>query len=152
MIMDRLLAEFFRLHFPRPPATPAQIAAFEAHVGWKLDADLCAFYLHSDGGTLFEAQPDASYRILSLAEIRRARVAIMGQDDDKYGAPSQYTLVDMQDTDYVILDTAQQARGAYPLFDAWHETYPVTKPIASSFAEFLGSAMRSDGFSYWLDG
>ncbi|NOK20549.1 SMI1/KNR4 family protein [Corallococcus carmarthensis] len=152
MSLDKLLAEFSRLHFPRPPATPEQIAAFEARVGWKLDADLRAFYQRSDGGTLFEEQPDASYRILSLEEIRRARVAIMGRDNDQYGAPSHYTLVDMQDTNYVILDVAQQAGGAYPLFDAWHETYPVAKPIASSFAEFLERAMRSDGFSYWLDG
>lgn len=152
MAMDSLLAEFSRLHFPRPPVTPEQIATFEARVGWKLDADLRAFYLHSDGGTLFEEQPDANYRILSLAEILRARVAIMGRDDDQYGAPSQYTLVDMLDTNYVILDVAQQAGGAYPLFDAWHETYPVAKRIASSFAEFLERAMRSDGFSYWLVG
>ncbi|NNB89927.1 SMI1/KNR4 family protein [Corallococcus exiguus] len=150
MSMDSLLKEFSRLHFPRPPATPADVAAFEARVGWKLDADLRAFYLHADGGTLFEEEPDASYRIVSLAEIRRARVAIMGRDTDEYGAPSQYTLVDMQDTNYVILDVAQHAGGSYPLFDAWHETYPVAKRIASSFAEFLERAMRSDGFSYWL--
>ncbi|RKH89665.1 SMI1/KNR4 family protein [Corallococcus sp. AB045] len=152
MSMKIQLAEFSRLHFPRPPATPEQITAFEARVGWKLDADLRAFYLHSDGGTLFEEEPDASYRILPLAEIRRARVAIMGRDDDPYGAPSQYTVVDMQDTNYVILDVAQQAGGSYLLFDAWHETYPVAKRIASSFAEFLERAMASDGFSYWLDG
>ncbi|RKH64036.1 SMI1/KNR4 family protein [Corallococcus interemptor] len=151
MSMERLLEEFSRSHFSRPPAMAEQIADFEARVGWKLDADLRAFYLHSNGGTLFELEPDASYRILPLAEIRRARLAIMGRDDDTHGAPSQYTLVDMQDTNYVVLDVSQQESGRYPLFDAWHETFPKTKRIASSFSEFLERAMRSDGFSYWLD-
>jgi cell wall assembly regulator SMI1 len=150
MSMDQLLAEFSLRHFPRPGATADQIAAFEAHVGWTLDSDLRAFYLHADGGTLFEREPDANYRILPLVEIRSARMAIMGRDDDAHGASSQYTLVDMQDTNYVVLDTVRREGNRYPLFDAWHETFPKTTRIASSFEEFLARAMASDGFSYWL--
>jgi cell wall assembly regulator SMI1 len=151
MPMDELLEEFCRLHFPRPPATPAQILAFEARAGWKLDDDLRAFYLRSNGGTLFKPQPNASYRLISLEEIERARTAIRGSDEDEDGSRFHFTLVDMQDTNYVVLDVAAREHGRYPLLDAFHETYPATKQIAHSFAEFLSRAMRSDGYAYWLE-
>ncbi|RKH41610.1 SMI1/KNR4 family protein [Corallococcus sicarius] len=152
MAVDRLLTEIARVHFPRPPATPAQLTAFEARVGWDMDPSLRAFYLHCDGCTLFEALPDAKYRILPLAEIRRARVAIRASDEDEDGAPSIFTLVDMQDTNFVVLDVAQRANGLYPLFDAFHETFPEMERIASSFEEFLEKALRSGNRSYWLSG
>ncbi|RKH14983.1 SMI1/KNR4 family protein [Corallococcus sp. CA047B] len=151
MSMDSLLAEISQLHFPRPPATPTQVAAFEARMGWMLDPDLRAFYLHSDGGSLFRPMPDANYCILSLEEIERARVAIRGRDEDSAGPASQYTLVDMQDTNYVVLDVAQRSEGRYPLFDAFHEIFPETKLIASSFEEFLKKALRSGNRSFWLN-
>ncbi|RKG77776.1 SMI1/KNR4 family protein [Corallococcus terminator] len=150
MAMDRLLEEVSRLHFPRPPATTEQLSAFEVRVGWKLDPDLRAFYLHCDGCTLFETLPDAKYRVLPLTEIQHARRAIRASDEEEDGAASQYTLVDMQDTNYVVLDVAQAANGHYPLFDAFHETYPETERIASSFEEFLERALRSGDRAYWL--
>ncbi|MFP2901017.1 SMI1/KNR4 family protein [Corallococcus sp. 4LFB] len=151
MAMDQLLAEVSRLHFPRPPATPAQITAFEVRVGWTLDPALRAFYLHCDGCTLFETLPDAKYRVLPLSEIQRARQAIRASDEDEDGAASHYTLVDMQDTNFVILDVAAPKGGCYPLLDAFHETYPEEAPrIAASFEEFLEKALRSGNRSFWL--
>ncbi|MCY1035075.1 SMI1/KNR4 family protein [Corallococcus sp. BB11-1] len=150
MSMRSMLAEVSRTHYPNAPATPAQLAAFEAHVGWELDKDLRAFYLHCDGGTLFETRNNANYRFLPLAEIRRARLAIRASDEDEDGAPSVYTLVDMQDSDFIVLDVAQRIAGSYPLFDAWHETFPVVERIASSFGEFLEKALRSGNRSFWL--
>ncbi|RKH48389.1 SMI1/KNR4 family protein [Corallococcus sicarius] len=152
MPMDPLLAEVSRLHFPNAPATPAQLVAFEVRVGWLLDEDLRAFYLHCDGCTLFAPRADALYRVLPLAEIRRARLAIRASDEDRDGAPSVFTLVDMQDSDYVVLDTAQREAGRYPLFDAFHETFPELECIAPSFAEFLEKALRSGNRAYWLSG
>ena len=134
---------------PNPAATLQQISAFEAKVGWQLDEDLRAFYLHCDGAALFDAPPDANYRILPLAQIRRARVAIFGRDEDEYGAPSLFAVVDMQDTNFVVLDVAGTP-GTYPLFDAFHETFPSVERIASSFEEFLTRALSSGGRSYWL--
>ncbi|MFP2895556.1 SMI1/KNR4 family protein [Corallococcus sp. 4LFB] len=151
MLMDQLLAEVSRLHFPNTPATPAQLAAFEARVGWDLDEDLRAFYLHCDGCTLFAPRADALYRVLPLAEIRRARLAIRASDEDRDGAPSVFTLVDMQDSDYVVMDSAQREAGRYPLFDAFHETFPEEmERIASRFAEFLERALRSGNRAFWL--
>lgn len=152
MSMTPLLAELSRLHYPGPPATPAQIAAFEARVGWKLDEDLRAFYLHCNGATLFAPLPDVNYHVLPLERILRARVAILGRDEDSAGPASQYCVVDMQDGDYVFVDVAQRAGASLPLFDAWHETYPATKRIASSFEEFLEKALSSGNESFWLDG
>ncbi|RKG82780.1 SMI1/KNR4 family protein [Corallococcus sp. CA049B] len=153
MSMHPLLAEVSRLHFPNAPAAPAQLAAFEARVGWELDEDLRAFYLHCDGCTLFAPRADALYRVLPLAEIRRARLAIRARDEDRDGAPSIFTLVDMQDSDYVVLDSTQREAGRYPLFDAFHETFPEEmERIASRFAEFLERALRSGNRAFWLSG
>ncbi|MBU8898940.1 SMI1/KNR4 family protein [Corallococcus sp. M34] len=148
--MDTLLAEVSRHHFPRPPATSAQLARFEARVGWELDPELRAFYLHCDGARLFESGPDANYRFLSLDEIRRARIAIVGSDDDSAGAASWFSIVDMQDSNFVVVDVARREGSSYPLFDAFHETFPEMERIASSFEEFLARALASDGYSYWL--
>ncbi|NRD57606.1 SMI1/KNR4 family protein [Corallococcus exiguus] len=148
--MDSLLAEASRLHFPRPPATLAQVSDFEARLGWKLDEDLRAFYLHCDGCDLFVSSPDTRFRILPLAQIMRARVAIRGKDRDEAGAASLYTLVDMQDSDYLVLDVARSEAGRYPLFDAWHETFPELVPVASSFGEFLEKALHSGNRAFWL--
>lgn len=151
MRMESLLAEISRSHFPNAPATPAQVAAFEARVGWKLDPDLRAFYLHCDGATLFRPRPDADYRILSLAEIQRARVELRGQDDDSKGSASWYTLLYLQDSDYVLVDVSRQTDGWYPLLDAYHETYPLeVRQIAASFGEFLERALRSGNQFFWL--
>ncbi|RYZ38097.1 MAG: SMI1/KNR4 family protein [Myxococcaceae bacterium] len=151
MSMESLLAEVSRLHFPRPPATPAQVAAFEARAGWKLDEDLRAFYLRCDGCDLFISSPDTRFRVLPLEKIQRARVAIRANDKDEAGAPSLYTLVDMQDSDYLVLDVARGESGRYPLFDAWHETFPELVAVASSFGEFLEKALRSGDRAFWLD-
>ncbi len=152
--MQRLLSEMTRSHFPNLPATPAQIVDFEARMGWRMDPELRAFYLHCDGGTLFVPRSeDPNYRILPLVEIERARVSMRGQDDDSMGAASWYTLVYCQDSDYVLIDVAAQQGGHYPLLDAWHETYPLqVRQIAASFSEFLERALASGDPLFWLGG
>lgn len=151
--MQLLLAEVTQRHFPNPPATPAQLGAFEARVGWTLDPDLRAFYLHCDGATLFDPRDqDPNYRILSLAEIERARVRMRHEDTDAYGSPSWYTLLYLQDGDYVLVDVAHRVDGRYVLLDAFHETYPAVEQIAESFSEFLAKALASGDEYFWLDG
>ncbi|RKH47817.1 SMI1/KNR4 family protein [Corallococcus sicarius] len=153
MPLDPLLAELTRHHFPNPPATPARIAAFEGRVGWTLDPELRAFYLHCDGATLFKRFPHANYHLLPLAEIQRARAAMRPRDDDSFGPASWYTLVDLQDSDYVILDVAHPKDGRYPILDGYHETFPEgVRPIAASFREFLEKALASGDAFFWLDG
>jgi hypothetical protein len=62
MDMNALLEEISRHHFPNPPATPEQIEEFERRVGWRLDPELRAFYLHCDGAALFRRRPDGLAR------------------------------------------------------------------------------------------
>lgn len=151
MSMGRLLAEISRSHFPRPPATLEEIAAFEARVGWRLDDDLRAFYLHCNGAELFEPTPESNYSILPLAKVQRARVVMRGRDDDSAGPADWYALVDCQDSDYVLLDVAG-GRGLYPLLDGWHETYPHRcRRVAASFGEFLERALESEDQLFWLN-
>jgi hypothetical protein len=151
--MSGLLAEVSRDHFPYPPATPEEIEAFERRVGWKLDPDLRAFYLHCNGAELIERLPDTPYRLLPLSKIVRARVAIYGEDDDQWGPASVYALCDVQDGNYVLVDVSRQAHGRYPLFDGDHEAWPnpaYCKQVASSFSEFLEQVLRTRRGLYWL--
>ncbi|NNB88201.1 SMI1/KNR4 family protein [Corallococcus exiguus] len=154
-LMRRLLAEVSARHFPNPPATHAQVEAFEARVGWQLDDDLRAFYLHCDGATLFAPREKApNYRILPLDEIERARVKMRHEDTDTHGPASWYTLLYLQDGDYILADVARQVDGRYPLLDAFHETFPdpaETQRIAASFSEFLERALASGDDFFWLN-
>ncbi|NMO23209.1 SMI1/KNR4 family protein [Pyxidicoccus fallax] len=148
--MNSLLDTITREHFPHPPATPEQIAAFEARMGWRLDADLRAFYLHCDGAELFRPLPEANYSILSLAEIQETLIRVRRRDQGAVEAASWYPVADCQDSDYVLVDVAKPG-GPYRLLDAWHETYPSqVKQIASSFSEFLEKALASNDHLYWL--
>jgi len=151
--MSRLLEEVSRAHFPYPPATPEEIEEFERRVGWRLDPELRAFYLHCNGSELFKQRPGCPYRLLPLSEIIRARVAIYDEDDDQWGPASVYALCYVQDGDYVVVDVDRQENGRYPLVDGWHEAWPDPKQcgqVANSFSEFLEAALRSQGRQFWL--
>lgn len=148
--MRALLEEVAASHFPNAPATPGQIAAFEARVGWRLDDDLRAFYSCFDGATLFEPRPDEKFRILPLEEIRRARVAMRGTDDDAMGASSWWTLIYLGDSDYNLIDVARPGK-PYRILDAWHEAFPRrVDEIAPSFGAWLEKTLRSGNQLWWL--
>jgi hypothetical protein len=152
--MSILLEEVSREHFPCPAATPEEIAAFEQRVGWMLDPDLRAFYLHCNGARLFEQAPFSPFRILPLSEIVRGRVMIFGKDDDSCGPATLYALCDVEDGDYVMVDVSQQIDGRYPVMDGWKEAWRNKEyiwPLANSFSEFLERALRSNGHPFWLN-
>lgn len=151
MTMEEMLAEISRAHFPRPPATREQIAAFEAAAGWQLDPELRAFYLHCDGAELFRPLPEANYSILSLANIQRNTERIRFRDKGAPPTASWFPLVDCQDSDFVLVDASWPGQ-AYPLLDAYHETYPLeVRRIAASFGEFLERALGSANQFFWLN-
>jgi hypothetical protein len=150
--MSRLLEEVSRDHFPKPPASPEELEEFERRMGWRLDPDLRAFYLHCNGAALLQ-WPDSPYEILPLSEIARARVAIRREDTDEWGSASLYALCYVRDGNYVVLDVSRQVDGRYPLMDGCHETWPDPEycgPVASSFSEFLEQVLRTRRSLYWL--
>ncbi|MFP2960413.1 SMI1/KNR4 family protein [Myxococcus sp. 1LA] len=150
--MLHLLDEIAASHFPRAPATLAQLAAFEARTGWQLDADMRAFYLRMDGATLFERWPDQTFQVLPLAEIQPAGLAMRpGQARDEQGSASWWTLVSLGDDDYVVADVSRREQGCYPLLDAYHETFPrQVVQIAPSFGAWLERTLASDNQLWWL--
>ena len=150
--MAPLLEEVSRLHFPNPPATHEQIAAFEQRVGWRLDPDLRAFYLHCDGADLFD-RLDFEFRFYPLARLHRARVVMRKSDTDAAGPASWYALGEVQDSNFILLDVSQQHEGRYPIRDGYNEAFPhpdYCRQIAGSFSEFLAGALRSEGQWFWL--
>jgi len=152
-LISELLVEVSRHHYPYSPASPAEIDEFEQRMGWRLDPDLRAFYLHCNGAELFKRLPDAPYQILPLSEIIRARVAIFGEDEERWGPASMYAICDVQDGDYILMDVSRQENGCYPIIDGYHEMFPnpeYCEQIASSFSEFLERALRSGGRQYYL--
>ncbi|MFL5343314.1 MAG: SMI1/KNR4 family protein [Hyalangium sp.] len=152
MTISALLGEISSRHFPNPPASPQEIEEFEKRMGWKLDPDLRAFYLHCNGAKLF-TQPDAPFRFLPLAKVVRARVAFYRDDTDAEGPATWYVICALHDGDYIIVDVGMQKSSRYPIIDGWHESFPdptQCRQIASSFAEFLDGALRSGGRQFWL--
>ncbi len=150
--MSVLLEEVSREPLPHPPATPEEIEEFERRVGWKLDPDLRTFYLHCYGAALLR-WPDSPYEILPLSKIVRARVAICGEDADRWGPASMYAFCYVRDSNYVVLDVSQLVDGRYPLIDGDRETWPNPEyctQIASSFSEFLEQVLRTRRSLYWL--
>jgi hypothetical protein len=153
MSIQALLEQVSRDHFPNPPATAAQLDDFERRVGWRLDSELRAFYLHCNGAELFE-RPNSPYRFLPLSGIIRARIAIRGRDEDSRGPASWYVLCDVGDGNYALVDTGSPMNGLYPLMDGYREMFPdpeYCERIANSFSEFLGRALGSGGRHFWLE-
>jgi hypothetical protein len=153
MSIQALLEQVSRDHFPNPPATPAQLDEFERRVGWHLDPELRAFYLHCNGAELFE-RPNSPYRFLPLSGIIRARIAIRGRDEDSRGPASWYVLCAVGDGNYVMVDAGSPMNGLYPLMDGYREMFPdpeYCERIASSFSEFLERALASGGRHFWLE-
>ncbi|WP_338280510.1 SMI1/KNR4 family protein [Corallococcus caeni] len=157
--MTGLLEEVSRLHAPNPPATPAQVAEFEQRVGWRLDPDLRAFYLHCDGARLFAQRDptfgfvDPAFTFLPLSRIRRARVVMRDEDTEQAGPPSWYAICEVRDSNYILLDVSQQHGGRYPIRDGYNEAFPdpdYCTQIAGSFEEFLKGALGSKGRWFWL--
>jgi hypothetical protein len=147
-----LLDEISRKHFPNPPASLLELEEFEQRVGWTLDPDLRAFYLHCNGAELFRLI-DTPYEFLPLSKVIRARLAFHRKDDERNGPSSWYALCSLLDGDYIIVDVSARKDGRYPIIDGWHEGFPdprKCKQIASSFAEFLEGALRSGGRQFWL--
>ncbi|RKH39769.1 SMI1/KNR4 family protein [Corallococcus sp. AB050B] len=150
--MSALLADVSRLHFPNPPATPAEIDAFEQRVGWRLDPDLRAFYLHCDGAKLFD-RVDPAFNFYPLAKIRRARVVLLKNDTDKAGPASWYALCEVRDTNYIFVDVSLQEGERYSIRDGYREAFPdpaYNRRIAGSFSEFLRGALHSNEEWFWL--
>ncbi|NNB95041.1 SMI1/KNR4 family protein [Corallococcus exiguus] len=157
--MNELLEEISRLHVPNPPATPAQLDAFEQRVGWRLDPDLRVFYLHCDGARLFAQRDptfafvDPTFTFLPLSRIVRARVIMRDEDTDQAGPPSWYAICEVRDSNYVLLDVSQQEEGRYPIRDGYNGAFPdpaYCARIASSFQEFLAGALQSNERWFWL--
>jgi hypothetical protein len=150
--MDQLMEEVFRHHHPEPPATVAEVDAFERRIGWRLDPDLRIFYLHCNGASLFK-RIDTPYQFLPLSEIVRGRLTIYGLDDDEHGPASWYSICHVHDGNCIVVDVADPSEGYYPVIDGFHEAYgdPVEcKQIASCFSDFLGGALASKGRQFWL--
>ncbi|RKH65268.1 SMI1/KNR4 family protein [Corallococcus llansteffanensis] len=153
MAIQTLLAEISRSHFPNPPATPAQLEDFEHRVGWRLDADLRAFYLHCDGAALFKT-PNTPFHLCSLAEVVRARTVLGMADTDEWGPASWFILCNLYDTNFVLIDVSHQESDRYILRDGYREGFPSPEAcprIAGSFSEFLEGALQSNGRWFWLD-
>jgi hypothetical protein len=152
MPIKKLLEEISSHHFPNPPASPEEIEAFERRLGWRLDPELRAFYLHCDGATLFQ-RLNSPCRFRALPRIRRARVDMRGSDTDEWGPVSWYVIADLPDSDRIIIDVSRSLNGCYPIIDGFHEAMLVPeecKRIAGSFSQFLEQILRHQGRAFWL--
>jgi hypothetical protein len=152
MSMDRFLEEISLHHFPNPPARHEEIEAFEQTMGWRLDSDLRAFYLHCNGAALFH-RSNSPCLLRPLSQIRRARVDMRGSDTDDWGPASWYVIGELTESDCIIIDVESAQHGRYPIIDGFHEGMLGTEDcqrITDSFSQFLELILRSEGKKFWL--
>lgn len=150
MLIDEDLVMIRQQHYPGPPASPQELAAFESRWGFKLDPDLTAFYAAANGARLYD-RVNPAFEILPLKNILLARNAIFGKDEDSLGSPSILAICDVQDGNYIGIDTSRTKDGCFPILDIFHETFPEqAELVADSFGEFLHKALRHGGRQFWL--
>src|SRR4051794_11785602 len=106
MLTEEDLSVLRQQHYPGSPASRAELAEFESRWDVKLDPDLAAFYREFNGAKLFKPK-GAPFWMLPLKEIVRARVAFYGKDDDSHGPPSILAICDVQDGNYIGIDTSR---------------------------------------------
>jgi len=75
-------------------------------------------------------------------------VRLRDSDDDTMGSSTWWTLVDCQDSDFILVDVTRPP--PYRLLDAYHGTFPSVRPVAASLQEFLVRALASNNRLYWL--
>jgi hypothetical protein len=150
--LDPLIDQVRDQHFPNPPASLETIRRAEQRLGFHLPEDLVRFYTQCNGAYLFE-KPDSPYFILPIERLRRTRVDIYGEDEDRWGPATWYSVCDVQDGNIVAIDT-RTVRGETCWFiDCFHETFlerGYCKIIALSFTEFLSRALKSQSPHFWL--
>jgi hypothetical protein len=150
MLIDEDLVTIRQRHYPGPPASAEELATFESRWGFKLDPDLTAFYAAANGARLYD-RVNPSFEILPLNDILLARNAIFGKDDDAHGPPSILAICDVQDGNYIGIDTSRIKEGCFPVLDIFHETFPEqAELVADSFGEFLHKALGHGGRQFWL--
>lgn len=153
--IPEILAEIRKKHYPDPPSTVAELRQFEESTGYALPADMRAFYQGCNGVSLFRKRDDYPHlRLMSVAELCPARVAIYGTDSDKYGPADCYVFCDRGDGDYVGINLTPNENSDHEIVDCWHEAWPDKEycaAIAKSFTEFVNGALDSNGDSlFWF--
>jgi len=149
-----LVAEIKQHHRSCAPASNEEIAAAEVRFKGSLPNDLKAFYSHTNGASLcLDEKGVGRYHILPVAEIARTRTHIFGQDSDEWGPDDWYSIVDVEDGNFVALRLSSVAGGEAEYLDVFHETFgPVCEAVivAKSFCEFLQRALKAQRSLYWL--
>jgi hypothetical protein len=152
MTIEECISAIGQRHFPRPPATEAAVHSLVRANGVELPEDLTRFYLSYNGARLFSAS-DAPFEFVGIESLVRVRVAILGDDRERYGPNDLYAVCALGDTDFggINLDRGSAEFGA--VRDCNHHGFPdldYCPVIARSFTEFLSAALVSGGKRYWL--
>lgn len=154
MDVQRLIEEVLTKHYPRPPATAAAIAAFEARMGWSLDAEMRAFHLRCDGARLFRPG-EGEFRFVPLDGIRPA--PLPSHDSyGEYGPKKLYIVCEHRDGAFTAVDVSGPADAPRPLYTSSYEAVDAADeaceegeapeellPSAASFGAFLYYALAS---------
>jgi len=153
--MDRLkqmLDVIATAHFPDPPASEEMVQACQARLKVDFPSDVCEFYRFANGARLFD-RVDPPYRIMSLSKLCHPSLLILGEDIRSDATRGFVAFCDVEDGNYLAMNTDDCTADKCSIVDCFHETFP--KPgymevVANSFSEFLSNALTSDGKLFWL--
>jgi hypothetical protein len=152
MTIEECISAIGQRHFPRPPATEVAIQSFVRTNGVDLPEDLTRFYLSYNGARLFSVS-DAPFKFVAIESVVRVRMAILGDDRERYGPNDLYAVCALGDTDFAGINLNRSSAEFGVVRDCNHHGFPDLEycpVIARSFAEFLSAALMSAGKQYWL--
>jgi cell wall assembly regulator SMI1 len=148
-MLQKLFAEIEQYHDSEPCQNPSEIDGVEEKYGYKLPADLKAFYRRYRYVGLFKQEWSEyrwyTYRFVAVSEIHSTRIDIFGEDLDEYGPATWLTICDVQDGNYIAIDITSEKDGRFNYIDCFHETFAEpghSKVVAQSFIELLERALH----------
>jgi cell wall assembly regulator SMI1 len=155
MNIEQLVEKLHSEHKVNPPLAQSQIEDIEEGIGYRLPSDLKQFYGFCNGSTMTWDSANF-YHIIPLDKMRRVRVEILGEDEDKDQAapPAWYALCDVQDGNYIGLDFESVSDSSCNIIDCCHESFGSSGDstvIAKSFTKFLEQFLNAQGEAFWLE-
>lgn len=123
----------------------AQLDAFERRSGFRLPADLRAFYLRVHRAELF-----GTYQLLPVELLLRTGHALRGPEWVESEPASWYAFCDVYDGNFVAIELEESAAGEHRILDCDHEEVSSRNVVATSFTEFLARAISGGESLYYL--
>jgi cell wall assembly regulator SMI1 len=150
--LDQMFPQISLLHFPEPPSSRDSIVSCEARLGSHLPAEMKRFYQYANGASFFDKH-EPPFRIMPLDELCHPSIRILRKDQRTDSDKGLIAFCDVQDDNFVAVDSDGCSGRIGQIIDCFHETFPdpdYLGVVAKNFSGFLSGVMANNGMLFWL--